>query len=246
MLLFLKGLILRIIGRTPLPSKVIDSTGIERNAQNLSFSQCGEDVICKHLFLGLGIEQVNYLDLGAYHPMRISNTYLFYQAGSRGVNVEPNPDAYADFLKYRPEDINLNVGVGTSEGTFDYYTFEAPTLNTFSKKEAQDYAQQGYPILSKKNLQVVDLNSILAEHFTERPLDLLSMDVEGLDFDLLSVMELEKYKAKVICVEAVQFSRDGRGEKDTQIKKLLESRGYLLYADTGINYIFVRREFWDK
>ena len=245
MLRVFKRIVQRLKGNDSQAVFNSDFLAVKSEAQNLSFSQCGEDVICKHLFLALGVSKVNYLDLGAFHPMKISNTFLFYQSGGSGVTVEPNPNNHLLFKRFRAKDVNLCVGVGVQKGEFPYFEFEAPTLNTFSEEEALSYEKQGYPILNKRELPIMPINDILKEHFTERPLDLVSIDVEGLDFELLNAMDLEQFKAKVICVEAVKFSRDGRGEKDHKIKKLLEKRDYLLYADTGINYIFVRREYWE-
>ena len=55
--------------------------------------------------------------MGAHHPERISNTKLFYDSGSRGINVEANPELHKIFLEERPEDINLNV-------SFTLYTYD--------------------------------------------------------------------------------------------------------------------------
>ena len=34
-----------------------------------------------------------YVDIGAHHPKRFSNTYFFYKRGWSGITVEPNSDA---------------------------------------------------------------------------------------------------------------------------------------------------------
>src|SRR3954468_21715772 len=93
-----------------------------------SFSQCGEDLIVDHIFQQLKIEKPSYLDIGAYHPKRLSNTYLFYLKGSRGINVEPDPSLFEAFLNERQEDINLNIGIGPKSGTADFYIMNEPAL----------------------------------------------------------------------------------------------------------------------
>src|SRR5437868_840540 len=77
------------------------------NAQR-SWSQCGEDLILQYLLMVLGIKTPSYLDIGAHHPTYMSNTWLFYQQGGRGVCVEPDPALYAEFPKKRPRDTHLN------------------------------------------------------------------------------------------------------------------------------------------
>src|SRR5215470_302661 len=57
----------------------------------ITYSQFGEDLIISDLFNKLSIDRVSYLDIGANNPSFVSNTYLFYERGFRGVLVEPNP-----------------------------------------------------------------------------------------------------------------------------------------------------------
>ena len=77
------------------------------NQYKVSYSQKGEDLIIKHIFDGLGIVEPSYLDIGAHHPYHISNTALFYKNGSRGINIEPDPDLFVEINRVRKEDINL-------------------------------------------------------------------------------------------------------------------------------------------
>ena len=59
--------------------------------KKISYSQLGEDLIIEFVFNGIGINKINYLDIGAHHPIEINNTYLFYLKGSYGVLIEPDP-----------------------------------------------------------------------------------------------------------------------------------------------------------
>jgi len=76
-----------------------------------SFSQFGEDLVLASLFHRNNISQGSFVDVGAFHPIKLSNTYFFYRQGWRGVNVEPNPEGFRLFLDMRPADINLNCAV---------------------------------------------------------------------------------------------------------------------------------------
>ena len=57
----------------------------------LSYSQQAEDLSIQRYF---GEEKMNgfFVDVGAFDPIKYSNTYLFYKKGWRGINIEPNPD----------------------------------------------------------------------------------------------------------------------------------------------------------
>jgi hypothetical protein len=73
------------------------------------YSQNGEDIILQSLFPR---EHTGfYVDVGAHHPYRISNTYLLHQQGWSGINIDPNPETIAFFNRARPKDININIGV---------------------------------------------------------------------------------------------------------------------------------------
>src|SRR5215813_3013834 len=94
-----------------------------------SFSQCGEDCIVEFIFSARNIEKPSYIDIGAFHPFELSNTAKFYRKGSRGINIEPNPDQFRYFMKHRKNDKNLNMGVGIKSGQLMYYQMNASTLN---------------------------------------------------------------------------------------------------------------------
>ena len=154
--------------------------------QKVSYSQSGEDLIIDFFFTARKINKPSYLDIGAYHPYKISNTALFYEKGSRGIVIEPNPDGFEKFIKYRSEDINLNIGIGNEESILAYYSLNSPTLNTFSKEEAQRYENQGAARIEKViEVEVKTLASILDKYSNGTFPDFLSLDVEGWDYQIL-------------------------------------------------------------
>src|SRR6266498_5394456 len=95
-----------------------------------SFSQCGEDLIINFIFENyFKINKPSYLDIGAHHPTYLSNTYLFYLKGCRGVCIEPDPALCDKFHKKRSRDICINAGVGvSSETSAEFYIMTTKTL----------------------------------------------------------------------------------------------------------------------
>jgi hypothetical protein len=77
-----------------------------------SYSQTGEDLLINSAFRFLHISNPTYLDIGAYHPTHLSNTYRFYQQGSQGVCIESNPELAKRLRKKRPRDTVLEVAIG--------------------------------------------------------------------------------------------------------------------------------------
>lgn len=211
----------------------------------LSFSQSGEDLIVDFIFRVLRIEKPTYLDLGAYDPFHFSNTAYFYLSGSSGVNVEPNPEQYRRFLDLRPQDVNLNVGVADRRGEKEYYRLDAPTLNTFSREEAERYEREaGHRILGQVLIPITTLQDLLDDHCGGVFPDFLSVDIEGSDELVVAYIGQHENAPKVICIETVSYSRGGQGQKNDLLIQALRAQGYLLYADTYINSIFVQENLW--
>ncbi|MFS8130963.1 MAG: FkbM family methyltransferase [Candidatus Dojkabacteria bacterium] len=209
---------------------------------HVSFSQSGEDLIVEYLFKSLGVEYPTYIDIGAYDPYVFSNTALFYMNGSRGVNIDPNPEAIDRFNKERPDDKNLNLGIASAEDELEYYKLDSPSLNTFSKKSATEYEKLGHKILEKQIVKVDTYESIVKNYFDKKAPDFMSLDVEGLDEEILRSIDFKKHAPKVICVETITYSKKGDGVKEKDLIKFIEDQGYRLHADTNLNSIFIRKD----
>lgn len=212
--------------------------------RKVSYSQCGEDLIIKYIFNNLGIHKPRFLDIGAHHPSNLSNTYIFYQNGSSGVNIEPDPQLFSYIKKCRPRDININVGITDQRGTLDFYVMTSSTLNTFSLVEAKNAESEKVKIDKVIQIVVIPINDILKEHFSHVELDFLSLDVEGLDMRILQSFDFSICRPKVICVETITYSEKRDGKNIKEIEQLLIEKGYFAYANTHINTIFVDSAVW--
>jgi FkbM family methyltransferase len=214
------------------------------NPQKISYSQSGEDLIVDYIFKVRGLDNVSYLDIGANHPCYLNNTYIFYLKGSKGVNIEPNPKMIERFHNQRPNDVSIAAGAAPVKGELTYYELDSPELNTFSKEHALHMQEKGHTIHRETILPVITINYIIETYFNNISPNVLFIDTEGMDFDLVNSIDFTKYQPEVLCVESVSYELDGSGEKDTKLIDLILSKGYMLYADTNINSIFVRKDFW--
>jgi FkbM family methyltransferase len=234
--------------KNKLSSLIIKKKATERldyiNPEKVSYSQSGEDLIVDYIFKVRGLNKVSYLDIGANHPCYLNNTYIFYLKGSSGVNIEPNPKMIERFNNQRPNDVSIAAGAAPVQGELTYYELDSPELNTFSKEHALHMQEKGHTIHRENILPVITINYIIETYFNNISPNVLFIDTEGMDFDLVNSIDFTKYKPEVLCVESVSYELDGSGEKDTKLIDLILSKGYMLYADTNINSIFVRKDFW--
>lgn len=231
------GLYQRLRPSTPVMSKT-------------SYAQCGEDLIMDHVLGALGIKKPFFMDIGAHHPLFLNNTYLFHQRGARGVNIEPDPTLLAAFVDKRPGDVNLNIGISDTPGKHEatLYVFEVPTLNTFSKEEVDRVLaeQPTMKVVATPKIMIENLNDVLARYDADKRIDILSIDVEGLDDQLVRSMDFERHKPLIICLETISYSVSGQGEKNEALIRYVQDQGYLVYADTNINTIFVLDHIWRR
>ncbi len=197
-----------------------------------SLAQEGEDLILERIFehSPTGI----YVDVGAHHPLRFSNTHLLYRRGWHGVNIDATPGSMAPFRKLRPRDINLEVGIGAREEVRDFYVFNEPALNTFDEARAKSLVNETYRIEHVHKVRCAPLSTILREHAVGA-IDLLTIDAEGFDFTVLQTVDWERWHPRVVLTE--QFSRDVGTLVESDVHAYLHARGYRLVAKT-FNSVF--------
>src|SRR5712664_3731103 len=103
-----------------------------------------------------------FIDIGAHHPKKSSNTYFFYLKGWRGINVDAIPGSMARFRKSRPRDINVETGVARYAGTQTFYMFDEAAVNTFDSAAAKLLAAGGiYTLQGSAEIEVQPLSAIL-------------------------------------------------------------------------------------
>jgi len=225
----------------------IDSYNELAKYEKISYSQSGEDLIVDYVLNQLQITNPTYLDLGAHHPHYLNNTYYFYRKGNRGINVEPDPSLIQEFNRLRSDDINLNVGIGFQEAdsVATFYVMTARTLNTFSQEEALRVQEYGsFKIEQRIQVPLVSVNQVIKKNFSSVYPNFVSIDVEGLDFEIIQTFDFDAYKPEVFCVETITYTEDKSERKLTEVIDYMISKGYFVYADTYINTIFVNTDSW--
>ena len=200
---------------------------------NLSYSQEGEDMILSRLFCDR--QDGFYVDVGAHHPQRFSNTYYFYLKGWRGINIDAMPGSMELFRKIRPNDINLELAISDTRQILKYHQFAEPAFNSFSEVISR---KRTSPLIATKDVQTYILSEILEQHlYPKQEIDFLSVDVEGLDLAVLRSNNWQKYRPKFVLVEDLDKSPLDRMH-ESEIAIFLQSKNYELYAKTFLTLIF--------
>lgn len=194
-----------------------------------------------------------YVDIGAHHPVRHSNTYYFYQRGWRGINIDAMPGSMEAFARLRPGDINLQVGIAQARAALTYYRFKEPAVNAFSlspERIAELTASFGF--LEKLEIQAIPLADVLREHLPRnRHIDFLSVDVEGLDLAVLSSNDWQAYRPTIVLAEDLDAFTLGK-VLQSPITVFLGKQGYEPCAKMHHTILYIDRchvtdnNFWEK
>jgi FkbM family methyltransferase len=203
----------------------------------ISFSQDGEDIVISELFDRKS--EGFYVDVGAHHPQRFSNTYYFYLKGWKGINIDAMPSSMGIFHDLRPNDINLEIPISDKSEVLTFYEFDEPALNSFSLPLSQQRLNQtNYKIVSEIQLQTQTLAEVLDKYLpSQQKIDLLSIDVEGLDYQVLISNNWDKYKPRVVLIEDLDL-RSLKNIATSKVCFFLESKGYTLSAKTMRTLVF--------
>lgn len=200
-----------------------------------SWSQEGEDMILRRLFESK--RNGFYVDVGAHHPKRFSNTYFFYKKGWRGINIDAMPGSMRLFNKWRNRDINLEIGVAHKSGALDYHVFNEPALNGFSAdlSKMREQKNNTYHIKEVIKVKVRPLRELLAQHLGDNQIDFMSVDVEGLDLQVLQSNDWSQYRPKFVLAEILKSSLHDLATDP--VVQFMTQHDYVIYAKQ-VNTVF--------
>jgi FkbM family methyltransferase len=202
-----------------------------------AYSQEGEDLLLLRYFewRSAGF----YVDVGAYHPFRYSNTQLFYERGWRGINIDAMPGSMRAFRLSRPRDVNLEVGVGEVSETAILHVFNEPAFNTFDEATATRHQSDVWRIAGRRQVQVRPLRDLLALHIApDQKIDFMTIDVEGAEMHVLRSNDWSRFRPEVILAESIGRPLDEVNDDPRAV--FLKSVGYRVFGKTFNTFMFVR------
>jgi FkbM family methyltransferase len=203
-------------------------------SSNYSYAQEGEDRILMRYFDGR--KKGFYLDVGAHHPKLYSNTFLFYNQGWNGINIDAMPGSMEIFNKQRPRDINIEAAISKNTEKLPFYIFSDKALNTFSKDlaDAREDKEKGHYLVETKIINTIPLSEILEKYLPQNQhIDFMTLDIEGYDLNALESMNLNQFRPELILVEVYADNI-----MDAPIDRYLRSQGYTFYAKAVLTCIY--------
>lgn len=214
-----------------------------------TYSQSGEDSILFYIFKMLNIQyqDITYLDLGANHARDLSNTYFFYERGASGVLVDANPKLCEILRRERERDIVINKCVSSDSGqTIDFYILNGDGLSSMDRSSVNDAIAKNPQLKIEEIIKIksICVNDILKQHFSHRAPTILNIDIEGYEIEILNSIDFKRYKPLIIICEMIPYDTSlVVGTKNTEIIDFMKEKGYVEYAFTGINSIFIQKDW---
>lgn len=207
-----------------------------------SYSWEGEDVLVRKVAADvLGVRKGFYVDVGAHHPFNLSNTALLYAEGWRGINIDAMPGSMDAFREHRPDDINLEVGVSDHEDVLQFSMFSDPGLNGFLPPSmVGSHEARGERRLGVVDVRVCRLDDLLREHAGDRRIDLMSIDLEGLDERVLASLD-PSFRPSMVLAEVLR-ARSIADAAAAPITRLMEARGYAFFSRMHFSCLYIDRE----
>jgi len=198
--------------------------GVQRTKS--SYSQHGEDAIILEILSHYDLKNSVFIDVGANHPSDISNSYLLYRKGYRGIVIEPNQELIGLFRKFRPGDIALPIGCGNTNTVLPFHISKTPVLSTFmDSRDANVYKTMYIPVMRLDDaVRDIEFDFI----------SLLSIDVEGLNYEVMEGGWETINKSLLLCLEYDT-------EEDRQKFSDFLGEDFELYQDIGCNLLFVNK-----
>lgn len=200
------------------------------------YSQEGEDIVLQRFLQEK--EKGFYIDIGAHHPTRFSNTYLLYLKGWRGVNIDAMPGSMELFNELRPEDINIEVPVSDESKEMLFYIFKETALNTFDETLANTYIAKGWKLLKKKKVVTQTVKDILKQHSISAEIDVMTIDVEGHELPVLRSIDWLVCNPTFILIEDLNF--DLNHLMENELYNFMINKQYQMVAKT-LNTVFFKK-----
>lgn len=201
------------------------------------YSQSGEDILLWQLF-DTSQERGVFVEVGCLDGIRFSNTYSFEQAGWTGICVEAHPDYIEMLRKNRPNSQVVFAAAGDDDKTVTFHTNKRGSLSSLDSSLKDYFETYGEFFTGFEPVEVPmkRLDTILAEANIQAPIDVLSIDVEGVELMVLQGLDLERYQPRVVVLEAIDEKR--LNECDAY----MASFGYQNARKVGSNSLYARSE----
>ena len=203
-----------------------------------SFSKYGEDLILSKYLPELS---GSYLDIGSSNPTLGSNTFFFYRKGWSGVTIDPLEKSFLKHKVMRKRDSQfLGVVTGSTDtnAKIIFYEYSADDFSTTSEGRYLELLKAGISPVNIRDAKVISLKQL---NLLVGPLEpyLLDIDIEGDELAVLKSINWQVFLPRVVAVEEWVSPI----YVPTDIRLLLEGKGYVLASRAAITSIYVHNNY---
>jgi FkbM family methyltransferase len=199
-----------------------------------SYSQSGEDIIiCRELSPR---RTGTFLDIGAFHPFRFSNTRRLYELGFKGVFVEPSPSLREPFDREYgsdPEVVFLPVCIGEECGVTTLYDADGDATSSTIAEETTKWTAAYGTRFTPIQVEIIDVAELLRRS-PYRTFDFVNVDTEGTVWQIVKQFDFPALETQVVCLE-------WNGRDEELYLNYLGEQGYREVHRNAENIIFSLR-----
>jgi FkbM family methyltransferase len=206
---------------------------IKKSKKRYYYADNGEDVIIRSLFNHK--KNGFYVDVGCYHPIKASLTYMLYKKGWYGLNIDISKDSINLFKIARPKDTNLNIGISNKKGE-DYY-YQLGHINQANSFKVYENAK-------KIKVEISTLDEVIKK-LKIKKIDFLNIDAEYKDLEALQGISLESVRPTLITIEDAD-RYDMANVIISDVYKYLISKNYFLFSRTVCTSFYLDKKYKDN
>jgi FkbM family methyltransferase len=195
------------------------------------YSQFGEDRALSGIFGGK--RDGLCVEVGANDGINDSNSMHFEGIGWQCILVEPNP-ALCEMIRRTRSAALYEVAASGQSGETSLFIAEgaerAHGVSTINSDEGALDKIKSYGFsIREVRVKTRPLDDILVESKVSRPIDFISIDVEGHELEVLKGFSIDRWKPTIMLIE------DNSNFSDATVADYLRTFGYVPFMRTGVN-----------
>ncbi len=203
-----------------------------------SYAQSGEDLYAVEQLSQIDISHAIYIDIGANHPSKLSNTYLLYRSGISGIVIDPNRQFEWLYHRFRPRDIFIPIGCGKHPQLSEFIENSVDALSMFTCGHPQYLSTDGSRIVRRSYIPVLPLSMVMQSISIDYSfICLLSIDTEGLDVEVLEGAVDVLSRVFLVCIECTEV------DKEAYICAVMYENRFNFMMRIGVNILFRNNTF---
>lgn len=143
-----------------------------------------QSYITEYLYDRLKGQPGKFIDIGAFHPYKFSNTRRLVELGFSGIYVEPAPSLFAAFeelYKDNPKITLLNQAIGDTTDHVKFYESEGDAVSTTDEAHKLKWEKAGVPF---KEITVPMMETTWFFNEYCKGVDFISIDTESTNMQI--------------------------------------------------------------